>query len=1381
MRIQPKSHTESKKEQLIIEKSKGLIDKVNEYIAAGRNAEAITHFNKAINYLESHRDEISRNTKEISDMYNDLAQALVKVNKHNDALKTFDKALHWDSKNVEAWINRGEVLTILTAKMYNSALKSFNSALKIEPKNMIALSLKGEALVKMNQPEMAKECYLVIIENYPLEFEFYDRILKLTPRDKSVLQKKGEGLCQVKRYEEALKCYNAALEIDPKNKELLVGRARIFGKLKKYTEAILCFRKGIKIDENDKTLWQEMGLMHHKKGEFEQALKAYDQAIKLDSADPELWNKKGAVFLKMKMTDDALKSYEKALILAPEDIHTLNNMKEPLKVLERYVDVISICDKIIKLDPNNTQALNDKAQTLISMGKPKEAIEYFDSVLKIDSKDMNALLGSKDVQIKLENFEEVNLVCDRILTNDPKNVGIWLDKAFALRMLENYIDANSAYERALTMEPENLDIWIAKKDVLKSLGRYVDVLNAVDKILKQEPQNITALMDKGEAYENLNKYDEAHKIYDMILDSNPADTEVLYKKGRMLCRKGLYEESLKHFDKILKLGKGDKTLWNDKGRLLNKMGQFEEARKSYDIALSLDPENTKILINKTFTLFKLNEYDEAIESLNRAMELSKGKDDPKDGIKNTIYLEIDVFIGITKAIVNKDKKKNCMELISRAKEAAKKGNFEKSQEFCMECKKIIDEYTKNSLENAESAISSLKEMEGETSQFETMYNDMKTKFSNKNYSGAYPLSDKIIKDVNVQQHKIISNILNKARDKIKIAKNNQLNVSTHIKKFSEARALVGKKSYKNAYDLIMVTQNDIDLMIERHRELLEGLNSVKNKIKEAQSSGIEIKTVALKLKEAEEALKINDFDIATSAIEECERGLVKLTIEHAINEKIVKIMELIDIGLKLKIHTLEIESQLDTINANLKNGELESAQSSVDNALEMSEKLCNLKIMEMLTQIRSRINEVKKSGWEAQSAEVIFKKIEETLLLRRYNEAAKYAIRCLCEVSEIKDESMRAGNLILLAESNIQEAENINAIVERSKELLDMAKSDLAANNYSSSLENAGMCLVSVKKAKEKKVTDVIAQAKLIIENSKSHGKEIFNAEMMIKEAEIVVGHEDYYKALKLTIMSEYEVGKADFQKKILSEILMRIKKRIDEVEKLDIVAKKVRLHLLNSQKAQKKNEFVIAFDYAILASKELTEIIYDYEKSKIFLRVASARINEVERIGLDTKEINQVLEGAKKEFSKRDYEGTIKLVKEIIGSSKQLYSESLLDPIELCEKQIEFAEKLDADVVRANIILLEAKAAYDEELFPQVPLFIDNCRKLVEREIKVNLFDKLTQAREELETVKGNGVDTNQAEIMLRSGESSLENKNYEDAANQIQTCMNLLKNASS
>jgi hypothetical protein len=335
----------------------------------------------------------------------------------------------------------------------------------------------------------------------------------------------------------------------------------------------------------------------------------------------------------------------------------------------------------------------------------------------------------------------------------------------------------------------------------------------------------------------------------------------------------------------------------------------------------------------------------------------------------------------------------------------------------------------------------------------------------------------------------------------------------------------------------------------------------------------------------------------------------------------------------------------------------------------------------------------------------------------------------------------------------------------------------LEANQYSASLENGNKSITAVKRAKEQKVKDVIAQSREIIETTKNEGNDVFNAEMLLKEAEIVIGTEDYFKALKLAIMGENEVGKTELQRRIVPDIVNKIEARLNDVDKKGVGSNIVKSHLKNAREALKNREFVIAFDYGILASKELSEIIQDYEKAAISLRAASARIHEVDSIGLDIAEIKDLFEKAKHEFQEGNHSQALQLVKETIENSKQLYKEYLLKPIENCEELIVTAEGLGADVNRANNILLEAKAAFEEELFGQVPLFIDNCKKIVEREIKGHLFEKLTDAKEKLNEAKSRGKDTNEAMKMLKNGESSLENKKYLESINYLQKCMDDLK----
>jgi tetratricopeptide (TPR) repeat protein len=1368
-----KRQSGSTNESFILEKSKDLLKKGNDYLSRGNETEALNNYSKAISYLDSHKDDISAYKAPIAKVYNDLALGLIKVNKQNEAMRIFDKSINLDQNNVDAWIKRGEALTEMTIKMYDSALKSFNTALNIEPTNKDALGSKGSALEKLNQPEMAKECYMIVIDNYPDEFEFYDRILKLTPLDETIWERKGEALNAAAMYEEALTCYDKALEFNPEDIKLLGARAWLFSNLEMYDDAISGFKSAIEINENDPTLWKGMGFSLHKKDAKREALEAYERALSLDGKDYESWNHKAAVLFDMQKPDEALAAYETASNLAPDDVQTLFNMLDVLKALKRNDRIIEICDKIISLEPGNIQALNEVGSLYLSMENNESALEFFERALEIDSKDLEALVGKKDALMNIKNFEEVNNTCDKILKIDSENVRIWEDKAVSLVKLDKPDIANSAFDRALKIEPENLGLWIKKKEVLTILKRYADVINAIENILKQEPENIGVLLEKGEAFENLDRFDEALEVYDEILKSNPNEVATLQKKGSVLYKKGLYEESLACLERTLDLEKGDKTLWNDKGLLLFKLEKFQEADESYSNALNLDDKDVEIWLNKSLVLFKLNNFDEAMEAMDKVIALNSGEIDQNEIVRRGITVELKVLRTISEHIEDKDHKKEGLSALLKAKEALKKDNYEKAHEFCVESKGVIEGYTKDILENADSAVSDLKEMAGETTNFEVQIKEMKTHLAERNYETAFPLSEKIKKEVREQQYKIVSSFFNNIREELKDAKKSKIDISKQLKNLSVAKETAEKSQFKDAYDMIVQTQNDLHLLIEKNKEFTDAIELIQKQLEDAKKGEVDVSSVEAKVKEAKDALNNNEFEIVSELVAGSKEMIKQLTMEHTINEKIAQSNELINIASSLDMATEDAESQLKKTQDLLRDKEFENAENSANLTLEMAEKLCNLKIMEILTQIRSRITEVKKMGLEAVTTEVLYKRTEEALMLRRYAMAAKYASLCINEIEEIRDESQRAANIILLARTYIHEAENIYADVKSPKMLLEEASSELEENQYTSSLEDGNRCINLVKKAKEQRVMDIITRSRQIIETSKNEGNDVFNAEMLLKEAEIVIGTEDYFKALKLALMGENEIGQSELQRKIVPDIVNRIDERLKEADKKGIGSKFVGLNLKNAREALKNREFIIAYNYAILANKELSEMIRDYEKASISLHAASARIHEVESIGVDLTEIRNLFERAKKEFEEGNHSEALTLVKETIENSKQLYKEYLLKPIENCEELIITAKNLGGDVKRANNILLEAKAAFEEELFSQVPLFIDNCKKIVEREIKGHLFEKLTTAKEKLDEAQSRGLDTSEAMKMLKNGESSLENKKYLESMDYLQKCL--------
>ena len=113
-------------------------------------------------------------------------------------------------------------------------------------------------------------------------------------------------------------------------------------------------------------------------------------------------------------------------------------------------------------------------------------------------------------------------------------------------------------------------------------------------------------------------------------------------------------------------------------------------------------------------------------------------------------------------------------MISSAKEALDENDYEKAHGFMVECKNIIEGHAKNSFEAVNAAITSLKEMEGDTSEYEKMLDNLKLLYVDKKYTEVLSISEKIVKETNEKQHKIATDIFSGASDIIQQAKDKKI-------------------------------------------------------------------------------------------------------------------------------------------------------------------------------------------------------------------------------------------------------------------------------------------------------------------------------------------------------------------------------------------------------------------------------------------------------------------------------------------------------------------------------------------------------------------------------------------------------------------------------
>jgi predicted O-linked N-acetylglucosamine transferase (SPINDLY family) len=188
-----------------------------------------------------------------------------------EALRLIAAALKTDA-TPDALSNYGNVLCALNR--HEEALASYDRALALQPENVLAITNRGAALTALGRPMEALACY--------------DRALAINPAHADAHYNRGNALSQIKHYDKALHSYNTALAIAPHFIKALFNRGNVFKELKRYDEAIASYDAALALapDFSD-ALYNRFSALKTAK-RYDDALAAYDKAIAVnpENADP---------------------------------------------------------------------------------------------------------------------------------------------------------------------------------------------------------------------------------------------------------------------------------------------------------------------------------------------------------------------------------------------------------------------------------------------------------------------------------------------------------------------------------------------------------------------------------------------------------------------------------------------------------------------------------------------------------------------------------------------------------------------------------------------------------------------------------------------------------------------------------------------------------------------------------------------------------------------------------------------------------------------------------------------------------------------------------------------------------------------------------------
>ena len=275
---------------------------------------------------------------------------------------------------------KGDILRRL--ERHEEALNSYDRALEIKPDYFQGWTCRGDVLVKL--------------ERYDKALKSYDRALEIKPDYFQGWMRRAATFAKLERYDKALKSYDRALEIKPDYDYAWRGKGTIFYQLGKFEESYICFKEVGRIAAEDEESFNNQGYLILVQCSYGLQPVFGKPLLVRQTQYSEVSN--DTIAVNLDRCKKSLAAFNRAVTLDPQFVLAWANRCFPAYYLEDYQTALDSCNRAIELDPKNEQKMNEviytnKGCVQLRMGSFSESLQSFSTALSIDSALAEAWIG----------------------------------------------------------------------------------------------------------------------------------------------------------------------------------------------------------------------------------------------------------------------------------------------------------------------------------------------------------------------------------------------------------------------------------------------------------------------------------------------------------------------------------------------------------------------------------------------------------------------------------------------------------------------------------------------------------------------------------------------------------------------------------------------------------------------------------------------------------------------------------------------------------------------------------------------------------------------------------------------------------------------------
>jgi hypothetical protein len=470
------------------------------------------------------------------------------------------------------------------------------------------------------------------------------------------------------------------------------------------------------------------------------------------------------------------------------------------------------------------------------------------------------------------------------------------------------------------------------------------------------------------------------------------------------------------------------------------------------------------------------------------------------------------------------------------------------------------------------------------------------------------------------------------------------------------------------------------------------------------------------------------------------------------------------LALKEKVDTKNLENMLQDASDALKDGDHPGAMAAVAKLREEIDKVVESHIEKRFFDAEMLIIELEVVGIDVSSSKNIVEEGKKALKEKRLKEALISAETAASEVEKLQKQQVM--EVMTYATSIIESLKAFHVEVDEFEAAAEETKKELESKHFEKAMELVIGLESEVSTFRVHKFDELVAQTREIIATKEEAGKDVAEAQSMLKRALQSIEVKDFEAASEYLIESRYAADKeAGLEFKAKSG-LRASNERYDDLKQQGINSALCEEHLKLAVAAIQKKDF----DEALMEAKkaEAAALTAVREHDRITKRIASVVANKelASSVGCNLMETDNLLEQAKASLDKGEFELAQDFgnqADEELARSVQIKAKGEREELAEAARAVHDA-KVDGQLTEAMELIETGKVERGFQLIQKVRSRLAGAVEKIK-----NLKESLATIQENIERLALEGVDISEAMDLIEKVQSAMAGGDFAKARSEF------------